>query len=138
MRYVLLPFFIVYLGLSLSLNLAHQAVLRYSPLSSLLLSGLFLLYVLYVTGLITWPDSIAQFFTPPAIASSLASPPSSRATTTYQTELEMWLQLAQLQPTHRDILINIARLYQALDRQDLFQLYWSQAQQLDPNNAAFK
>jgi tetratricopeptide (TPR) repeat protein len=52
-------------------------------------------------------------------------------------ELRYWLALSELQPTHRDILINISLLYQALGNQVAADEYWQRAHELDPNFSAF-
>lgn len=46
-------------------------------------------------------------------------------------------KLLQLQPSSRDVLINTALLYLAVNNTDKSQGYWQKAQQLDPNNQLF-
>lgn len=52
-----------------------------------------------------------------------------------KNQLESWLEK---QPTHRDILINLSQVHQALGNTDQAQKYYTQAQQLDPNHSYFK
>lgn len=47
------------------------------------------------------------------------------------------LELHRLQPTHRDVSINIALLYSALGDTTRAQFYLTQATSLDPNNDQF-
>ena len=42
-----------------------------------------------------------------------------------------------VQPTHRDLLLNTALLYSALDQPEQAQQKWDQARELDPNHFAF-
>jgi tetratricopeptide (TPR) repeat protein len=52
-------------------------------------------------------------------------------------ELNYWLELAELQPTHRDILINISLLYLAIGDNKTADEYWQRANEIDPNFSAF-
>jgi len=86
------------------------------------------------------PTAVATYLSPTASTTTQALPPalSPEVLRTYQTNLEIWLRIAQLQPTHRDVLLNIAHLYQALGNSDQYQSYRLQAQQIDPNHPAFQ
>ena len=58
-----------------------------------------------------------------------------------QTQLEKQLiihqELYRLQPTDRDVLINLALLYRALNQVELADEYWAKAQKVDPNYGLF-
>lgn len=55
----------------------------------------------------------------------------------YHNQLEEYLSIASVQPTHRDLLINISFLYQATDNTEKAREYWLAARNLDPNNPLF-
>lgn len=52
-------------------------------------------------------------------------------------KLSTLLELHRKQPTHRDITLNIALLYDALGDEGKAQFYYDQAKSLDPNNDIF-
>lgn len=52
-------------------------------------------------------------------------------------KLTTLLELHRTQPTHRDITLNIALLYDALGDEIKAQFYYDQAKSLDPNNDIF-
>lgn len=52
-------------------------------------------------------------------------------------KLAYWQQVETVQPTHRDVLVNIALLSQALGEEEQYQTYWERAKKLDPNHAIF-
>lgn len=54
-----------------------------------------------------------------------------------QEQIEYWERLRSLQPTHRDILLNLSLLYQAKGDQAKANEYLLQAKELDPNNPVF-
>ena len=54
-----------------------------------------------------------------------------------QKELEYWKKVEEKQPTHRDVLINIALLSQTLGHEEQYQEYWQKAKTIDPNNELF-
>ncbi len=49
-----------------------------------------------------------------------------------------WLETLTVQPTHRDALLNLALLEEAVGSTQSAQEYFDQAHQLDPNNKVFK
>lgn len=55
----------------------------------------------------------------------------------YDEQLEKYLSIASIQPTHRDILINISLLYQAQNNDQKAEQFWIAAKELDPNNPIF-
>jgi tetratricopeptide (TPR) repeat protein len=55
----------------------------------------------------------------------------------YNQQLETFLFLSSTQPTHRDVLVNIALLYQAQNNIEKANVFWESAKELDPNNALF-
>lgn len=54
-----------------------------------------------------------------------------------ETEKQLLENLLQQQPGHRDILINLALVHQALGNEVEYQKYWKQAERIDPNNEVF-
>ncbi len=61
--------------------------------------------------------------------------PFSPDKTQLNEDLQSWLKLYKLQPTHRDVLLNIANLYSQLGDQEQANNYVQQARQVDPNYA---
>ena len=55
----------------------------------------------------------------------------------YNQSLTQLISLANLQPTHRDILINLSLLLKAQHQDDKAREYWLAARRLDPNNSFF-
>lgn len=55
----------------------------------------------------------------------------------YNQQLETFLFLSSTQPTHRDVLVNIALLYQAQNNIEKANVFWESAKELDPNNPLF-
>ena len=55
----------------------------------------------------------------------------------YNQKLTHLTTLANLQPTDRDVLINLSLLLQAQRQDDKAREYWLAAQRLDPNNPLF-
>ena len=90
------------------------------PIKSLLVASLLLLVTILI--------SMVQYF------STLPAPQQKHPFETTKEKLE---QLHQQQPTHRDILINLARIHQAIGNTEKAQEYLDQAQKLDPNNPVF-
>ncbi len=54
-----------------------------------------------------------------------------------QLELQKWLWIAEQQPTHRDVLLNIVQLYSAVGEENQSIFFLQQAQKIDPNNPLF-
>ncbi len=54
-----------------------------------------------------------------------------------QQELESLLLIEEYQPHNRDVLINIALLYDALGEKSSATPYWNAARELDPNHPIF-
>lgn len=135
MRYLLLPFFLCVLVPTVALSMIKITLTRVSFLASGLGCLLFLTYVLmFQPGLPTSP-SWARVTTP--TTSTVKNLPIISDTAQYQREFEVWQKLYQLQPTHRDILLNLALLSELLGNQQNHDKYRLEAQRLDPNNAVF-
>lgn len=95
--------------------------------------------VLITPGIPKPPQLTHLFSSTPSIDNQPLQPALSPETVaTYQNTLKTWLHIAELQPTHRDVLLNIALLYQALGQTEVSQTYRYRAQQLDPNYSAFQ
>lgn len=139
MRHILLPFFLIRLGLSLGWSSLRLIYYQLPPLASFCLAGLFLVWAGLFSPIIPKPLTISRLLSP-TLAVTQADPPivTPENIKNYQANLELWLQVAQLQPTHRDVLLNLAYLYQALGNNDKYQEFRQRAQRVDPNNSAFK
>jgi tetratricopeptide (TPR) repeat protein len=118
-RFLALPFFIVYLGLSIFpsvLALTWAKLNTYKPLLlALVLLGL--TFIISVTQLSSTP--------PPTPLS-----PTEAAQYYFESLLEK-------QPTHRDVLLNLSKINKTLGNDEQAQEYRDRAQELDPNNPLF-
>jgi hypothetical protein len=54
-----------------------------------------------------------------------------------EKKLDEYQRILQIQPEHRDILINVSLLERAIHNQKDSYIYWEEAQKLDPNNEIF-
>ncbi len=123
MSYLFLPFFILYLAIS--------------SIPSLLL--------LFTIKLFPYRSSIASFFIFSIAAIILFISISSPLKTTLpspkiklieqKNQLENWLNK---QPTHRDLLLNLAKVHQSLGNEQKALEFLTQAKNLDPNNNIFQ
>lgn len=55
----------------------------------------------------------------------------------YNQQLNTYLFLNSTQPSHRDVLVNIALLYQAQNNTEKATAFWETARAVDPNNPLF-
>lgn len=71
----------------------------------------------------------------------LESAPQETETFLTETEIRRLLleydSILEIQPNHRDVLVNTAILYQSLGEVEKSQSYWQQAALLDPNHQIF-
>ncbi|HEX7017921.1 MAG TPA: tetratricopeptide repeat protein [Patescibacteria group bacterium] len=119
MRRLLLPFFIARLVISLVPFLVVAVTTLLSPFRSFLITLFFFVYFLLV------------------LSKSMTQKPSPVVTVLnaeLETELTKWQALYEQQPTHRDVLINMARLYSAMGDENNARKYVKKAQAIDPNN----
>lgn len=135
MRYLLLPFYLSLLIPTVSFSMAKISLIRASFLASGIGCVLFLLYVLTFQAALPSLPAWSWLTTPPS-ATTITLPQTDN-TTRYQEDLEVWLALYKLQPTHRDVLVNLAVLSELLGDTQAHDDYWAEAQHLDPNNAVF-
>lgn len=138
MRYVIFPFYFFLVLMVLLWSSLRQAWYQIPPVGPIILSILFLIFVLFSLGQPPYLKYLLPGLDQPIVSPPLAPAITPGAKQLYQTHVATWLELAKKQPTHRDVLINISRLYQALGQPLEAQEYWSQAQKLDPNNATFQ
>lgn len=138
MQYLLLPFFLIRLSVVVGLSLLKMRLVQAPPLAGFILAILFLGLVWLTSPQLPKPELLATPFSPTLAPITLQPALTPEAVQAYQANLETWLQLYQLQPTHRDVLLNIAYLYQALGNEEKYQEFWTTAQALDPNHPAFQ
>ncbi len=135
MRYLLLPFFLIRLLLVIFPSLVRLTIPQLPPVAPIFLS--LLLLVVVTTQQLPSLKLRFQSQTPAVLsAQTEVSPMASDAglETTTDTELYHWLNLYAQQPTHRDVLLNIALLYQAQGKTDEAQKFYHLAKEVDPNN----
>jgi hypothetical protein len=123
MRKILLPFFILGLVVVNTPSLVRSGRTFLPPLAPLL-SALMILGVVVVSYLGQLVPSPTLVIVPAAQATSTIS----------ESELSYWLKLYHRQPTHRDVLLNLTRLYTAQDNQEQAAFFWHLAQESDPNS----
>ncbi|HYD34863.1 MAG TPA: hypothetical protein VD999_02250 [Vitreimonas sp.] len=144
-RLLLLPFFLLNLVTRVSLDLLGWS-LQLFPFYSLVGSAFFLVVIVFswwqmaTTLVVTSP--------PPSLAAEVSAALNTAQvpTLTLATdadyegvikEIKIWEEYAALQPTHRDVLINLALLHFYLNNQAGAQWFWKQAAQIDPNAPIF-
>lgn len=120
-----LPFFALRLALSVLPSLVRVAYPENLRLVPLVPAVLFLVVILgqYQLSKAQQPSSVDQDNGLQAQVSSVL-----------EKEIEFWLSWYQVQPTHRDVLLNLHYLYQQLGDEDKALLYLKQAQTVDPNS----
>ena len=123
MRYLLLPFFILYLLISALPSLLSLVAIKLFPYRSLLTS--FSIFSIAIIVL------FISFSSPPK--KTLPSPKIKLLK--QKSQLESWLNK---QPTHRDILLNLAKIHRSLENEQQALEFSTQAQSLDPNNNIFQ
>lgn len=137
MKLLSLPFFLLYLGLAIAgsmfrmlLTLLPSYTSFFATLGFSGLIGLLYLSSLSSTIPLNWPllNKINQTRTGE----------SSITQEELDQEIAAWEELRELQPTHRDILVNLARLYEANGSLLKAQDYAFKAHEVDPNNEVFK
>lgn len=123
MRYLLLPFFVLSLFIKTAPTLLVLFLIKLLPYRAIILSLIFF--------------SLISFFTYQSIQQNIKNqkPPSKEKLYTQQHALENALKK---QPTHRDIILNLSKVYQALGKDKKSEQFYNQAQQLDPNYSLFQ
>lgn len=125
MRRLLLPFFVFHLWLvQLPFFLTYSSTVLY-PIRSFFLTLILFSYFIYLLS-VPFPA------TPPPKETDSAT--SAVLTETIKT----WEEYHRLQPTHRDVLLNLSLLYSAQGEQEKARKYLLQAQAVDPNNEIVK
>jgi hypothetical protein len=124
MRYLLSPFFAIGLIATTLPSLALLTIIKASPYRSFIIS--FVIFISTTTILLTNIYSGEQ---PPSPL------PSKEKILEQKNTFENWLSK---QPTHRDILLNLSKIEQALANEQGAQNYKNRAFELDPNNEIFK
>ena len=105
-----------------------------------LLFSLVVLSILVITlsiSVLSIPPNEATFPLTEITLGTSSKAPQSFTMEKYNQQIETFLFLNSIQPTHRDILVNLALLYQAQNNEDKALVYWNSAQELDPNNQLF-
>lgn len=110
---------------------------------SLLLGIAFLLLVLCsaMITIITTQNSVRQ---DEIISVALKNQSSEKSATEVlftrkevDAKIQQYEKILQIQPQHRDVLVNTSLLYQAITEQKKAHQLWEQARELDPNNPLF-
>lgn len=131
MRYLLLPFFVVKLLIAnlptIFLLTFFQLKQKLNPYRSLILSLIF-----FVSALL-----ILNFYQLQQSPASIPSLKRNAAQTQLKQQKVKLEALLNKQPTHRDILYNLAQINQVLNNQEIAEKHLQQAQQLDPNHQLF-
>jgi len=124
MHVLLLPFFIIFLLIRISLFSFYLLIKRLLPHRSLIIS--FLVFGIALIALLTF----------------LSNPIKESLNTNSKSELiaqkNNLENLLNKQPTHRDILLNLAKINQALGNKSQAINYKKQAQKIDPNYIFFQ
>jgi len=121
MKMVFFPFFLMRLALASLPSVIRLAKPSLPPLSPVVLS--ICLLGLVLTG---QPPVLSP---PPSFQSAVLG-----TQTTNTQELSHWLALYSIQPTHRDVLTNLALIYQAEGMTEETQKFYRLAKAVDPNN----
>jgi hypothetical protein len=122
MRLLLFPFFFFYLLLCLGISTLRVIADGLGFMSSFLLSLGFLLVVVYL-----------HFFRTRQPVTFLPAAPSDDSPQPMQQYIQYWETMKNLQPTHRDILLNLAALYDYAGDSSKSADLEKQAKYVDPN-----
>ena len=127
MRKVLLPFFVLALAIVATPSLVRSSRTLLPPLASFLST-------LVVLGIV-----LASYFGQMLPSPTLVAVPQVQADSgVSESELSHWLNLYEQQPTHRDVLINLARLYAFEGNTEKAAFFQQKAQDSDPNAPLFQ
>ncbi len=127
MRKMLLPFYLLGLALVATPSLVRSSRTLFPPLSPLL-SALMVLAIVVMSY-------VGQMKPSP----NLVAVPMAQATDgVSESELSHWLKLYEQQPTHRDVLLNLVRLYESQENQEKAAFFRQQALASDPNASLFQ
>ena len=127
-QWLLFPVFLIRLFGEVAANLAllvWDTARR--PLALVMAVGFFILVLIWRSGM------LVQFLSPRPVPSSLDKTAVS-SNANLQQQLSSWEKMYQLQPTHRDVLLNIARLQEALGQASAAAEFREAARQVDPNS----
>ena len=100
-----------------------------------------LLTIILITlsiSLLSIPPKPAPLYLSTVQLQTVTTAPQTFTLEEYNKHLTSLLFLYNIQPTHKDILINLALLYQSQDNEDKALSYWNSAKELDPNNPVFR
>jgi hypothetical protein len=123
MRYLLLPFFVIQLLISVAPSILSLLALKLLPYRSLIAS--FFIFSIAIAVLLI----------------SLSPSPQKKLSNSndklieQKNQLESWLNK---QPTHRDVLLNLSKVNKSLGNDQRALELLTQAQNLDPNNSVFQ
>lgn len=123
------PWFLLRLSLVVSPTLLRFAAIPARKYLHLILA---LAFLIIVVALHLWKSGVLFPY-------SRSIPPTAiTAEARLDQEIQYWENLHQLQPTHRDILVNLVALYQLKGDEAKATYYLEQARRLDPNNPLFQ
>jgi hypothetical protein len=108
------------------LLLAGGFLFFFSPLLALAVWGFILLIFLSKRSSV-----LERFFPQTTVVEEKVAPDLNQ-------QIEFWEAQRTKQPTHRDILLNLAHLYAAQGNQEKALQFEQQAHEVDPNNAIFE
>lgn len=128
LRMVFFPWFFVRLVIVGSPTLAQIAYLPFRRWENLSIA-IVVLSLVATTTLRLYPTLISSQNQPTAPLAALFGPNQEEA----EKALNRYLHIYQLQPTDRDILLNIAQLYLTLGDQPQAERFQLEAQKVDPN-----
>jgi tetratricopeptide (TPR) repeat protein len=134
--WLILPFYLIRLALvSLPsiIRISYPEKLHLVPLvPAVIFCGVILSQ--YLTAAVS-PTLSASATAPSAITlEDTVNAATPQVQTTLDQEIEFWLKWYQIQPTHRDVLLNLASLFEQAGNEEQALLYLKQAQELDPNS----
>lgn len=129
---VLFPWFLLRLALAVTPTLVARAWLPLSRWENGLI-GLTAIVLVLLTTFNLYPTLIPTNSPVLQTVTSALKPDQKRV----QEALEFHLELYRLQPTDRDVLINLALLYRAQNQLETAESFWNQARKIDPNYGLF-
>jgi tetratricopeptide (TPR) repeat protein len=133
LTYLFFPFFLIRLVLVISPTLVKLVLVPTRRYQSLV----FGLSTLVLVSLITWSLSPTLLPIKPTEALPFQTEKQVSAKEIEQ-QLARYLELYEIQPTHRDVVFNISLLYSVLGDTAAASRYRTQAISVDPNHGFFK
>lgn len=131
-RKLFFPLFLLRLSLLIAPFFIKAAIVSFNFSLSLLFSLLFLIFQLsfYLGNIYLEKTSQEQLL--------LLDLFHKRKQSYLVKQESYWLSFYEKQPTHRDVLLNLATISCQLDKAEKCNHYWQQAKYIDPNNPLLK